>query len=396
VESSARRFGWASPTTALILGAVALLLYVAGIALSIAAHQFDGGLSAIPTMAPFAVVGFIVARRQPNNPIGWIMLWLYLLYVLGADAGSYGVIAFRLGHPDLPFARLAVVLTVLWISLPALLPLPILLFPDGRLPSRRWRISLWVYIVVCLTLFIGAASTSVQALTVKHVQVDSSGELAKLGNKSADPLGAILFLAFFVISLSWVVGKVIAYRRATGERRQQLKWLMSSGAIAIIGFTCALLFNNSSVVILRALRFGFIGIIAVPVALGVGILKYRLYEIDRVISRTLSYAIVTGLLVGVYVGMVTLSTRALPLSSPVGVAASTLAAVALFTPLRRRVQRLVDHRFNRTRYDAEATAAAFSSTLRDTLELSRVQGELVAVVQRSIQPSHISLWIRPR
>jgi hypothetical protein len=207
-------------------------------------------------------------------------------------------------------------------------------------------------------------------------------------------IGALMFLTYAAISLSWVIRQVLAYRRSTGERRQQIKWLMSGGTIGIVGFVFALLFNSSSSAILRLLSIGFIGVTAVPISMGVGILKYRLYEIDRVISRTLSYALVTGLLIAVYVGMVALTTRALPLSSSVGVAASTLAAVALFTPLRRRVQRVVDRRFNRTRYDAEATVAAFTVRLRDSVDLDTVRADLVDVVNRAIEASHVSVWVR--
>jgi hypothetical protein len=134
---------------------------------------------------------------------------------------------------------------------------------------------------------------------------------------------------------------------------------------------------------------------ALPLALGVGILKYRLYDVDRLISRTVSYAVVTGLLVGVYVGLVTLATRVLPFSSPLGVAASTLAAAALFNPLRKRVQRLVDRRFNRARYDAEAMVAAFAQRVRDDVDLDAVSSEFVRAVQISVEPAHVSLWLRP-
>jgi hypothetical protein len=137
------------------------------------------------------------------------------------------------------------------------------------------------------------------------------------------------------------------------------------------------------------------GLAALPVGLGVAILKYRLYDIDRLISRTLSYAIVTGLLIGVYVGLVTVATRVLPFSSPLGVAASTLVAAALFTPLRRMVQRLVDRRFNRARYDAEATIEAFAHRLREDVDLEAVSSEFVRAVQASVEPAHVSLWLRP-
>jgi hypothetical protein len=126
-----------------------------------------------------------------------------------------------------------------------------------------------------------------------------------------------------------------------------------------------------------------------------GILKYRLYDVDRLISRTLSYAIVTGLLIGVYFGVVTLATRVLPFSSPLGVAASTLVAVALFNPLRRRVQRIVDRRFNRARYNAEATVSAFAHRVRDDVDLEVVSSEFVRAVQMSVEPAHVSLWLRP-
>jgi hypothetical protein len=139
-----------------------------------------------------------------------------------------------------------------------------------------------------------------------------------------------------------------------------------------------------------------IGLAALPVGIGVGILKYRLYDIDRIISRTLAYAIVTGLLVGVYAGLVLLATRVLPLSSPVAVAASTLAAAALFSPLRRRVQRAVDRRFNRARYDADQTVAAFAARLKDAVDLDTVRDDLAGAVHQALEPAHVSVWISQR
>jgi MFS family permease len=375
-----------------------LVLLVAGVPLSSASHQLGGYLATLPLMLPFAAVGWLVARRQSTNPIGWLLLAIATLYTLSAAAGSYAVIAFRLGHPQLPLARLAVALTQCWLALPVLLPLPILLFPDARLSSRRWRVTLRVYLGACVALLIGTAHKDIAAFTQHHVRVDSSGELISFsgaGSGWSHVFGVLAFLIFAVLSAAWIVRQVVAFRRAVGERRQQLKWLMSGGIVAVTGFAFAMMFSNSSVPALRVLTFGFLGIIAVPVSIGVGILKYRLYDIDRVISRTLSYAIVTGLLVGVYVGVVALATQALPLSSPVGVAASTLAVAALFNPVRRRVQRVVDQRFNRSRYDAELAVAAFSTSLRGAVDLDRVERELCEVVQRSVQPSGLSLWVPP-
>jgi hypothetical protein len=138
------------------------------------------------------------------------------------------------------------------------------------------------------------------------------------------------------------------------------------------------------------------GLAALPVSIGVGILKYRLYDIDRIISRTLAYAIVTGLLVGVYAGLVLLATRVLSFRTPVAVAASTLAAVALFSPVRGRVQRAVDRRFNRVRYDADQTMAAFAARLKDAVDLDSVETDLASVVHQALEPAHLSVWISQR
>ena len=206
-------------------------------------------------------------------------------------------------------------------------------------------------------------------------------------------------LTVFALWLVWTVRLLASYRHSKGDSRQQLKWLMGGGIVTIIA-TATLVVDSPNqtqpgialVVLIAVLLVGFAGL---PVGIGVGVLKYRLYDVDRLISRTLSYAIVTGLLIGVYVGLVSLATRVLPFSSPLGVAASTLVAVALFNPLRRRVQRLVDHRFNRARYDAEATVSAFAQRVRDDVDLAAVSSEFVRAVQASVEPAHVSLWLRP-
>ena len=163
----------------------------------------------------------------------------------------------------------------------------------------------------------------------------------------------------------------------------------------MFGFFVAMSVGTSNHGVLAAAgKVGFLGLIALPISIGIGILRYRLYEIDRLISRTLSYALLTGLLVGVFVGLVLLTTRVLPFSSPVGVAASTLAAAALFSPLRTRLQRLVDRRFNRARYDAEATVAAFGASLRGAVDVETVLDELATAASGSLEPAHVTVWIR--
>jgi hypothetical protein len=181
---------------------------------------------------------------------------------------------------------------------------------------------------------------------------------------------------------------VLSWRRASGERRQQLKWLAGGAAVTLclgpLGNALA-----SDVVVSQLLE---IGVVALPASIGVGILKYRLYDIDRIISRTLAYALVTGL----YAGLVLLATQVFRLHTPVAVAASTLAAAALFSPLRRRVQRAVDRRFNRARYDADQMVTAFAARLKDTVDLDSVQDDLASVVTKALEPAHVSVWSSER
>ncbi|HEY5049572.1 MAG TPA: hypothetical protein VII50_01635, partial [Acidothermaceae bacterium] len=187
------------------------------------------------------------------------------------------------------------------------------------------------------------------------------------------------------ILLVGVRRQVRNWRQAGGERRQQLKWVAFGGAVSVVWLAGTPVVGN----------FFFVGLAALPVSMGIAILKYRLYDIDRIISRSLSYALVTGLLVGVYVGMIALTTLVIPLSSSVAVAASTLAAVALFTPLRRRVQQRVDRRFNRATYDSAAMVSAFTSRLRDAVQLETVRTDLLTLVSAAVEPTHVALWIRP-
>jgi hypothetical protein len=200
-------------------------------------------------------------------------------------------------------------------------------------------------------------------------------------------------------TLGFIGHQVLTWRRSAGMLRQQVKWLASGAAVTMASAVVAIAFSSpgpSSTLRDWADNLAWFGLAALPVSMGVGILRYRLYEIDRLISRTLAYAAVTALLVGVYAGLVLLSTHVLSLNSPVAVAASTLAAAALFNPLRRRVQRFVDRRFNRARYDAELTVTAFAARLKDAVDLGSVRADLTSVVQDTLEPSHVSLWLSDR
>ena len=275
----------------------------------------------------------------------------------------------------------------------ALFPPVILLFPDGRLTSRRWRRVLWIY--AALTAYVTAVTVApaIAAVAGHDIHVDTNGNLTntgQLGGWLANPPAWLIvpvLVAIVVIGLSFVAHQVLSWRHAAGERRQQLKWLASGAAIAVFSILLAVLLGSP---------VPLVGLAALPAGIGVGILKYRLYDIDRIISRTLAYAIVTGLLVGVYAGLVLVAIRMLSFHTPVAVAAATLAAAALFNPLRRRVQRAVDRRFNRARYDADKTVAAFAAQLKDAVDLDAVRDDLASVVQKALEPAHVSLWISQR
>jgi hypothetical protein len=288
-----------------------------------------------------------------------------------------------------------------WLPAIVLLVFAVLLFPDGRLPSPRWR---WIWRAELLfgaVATFGAVALVMSAIIRHRIRVESGGDLSVFSHPTGVERWWVLTTApllFLLLAslLAWLLSQIVSYRRSTGEHRLQLKWLLSGATIFIVSALIAqVLTNTHSEGWQLVSDFAGIGNVALPVSMGVAILKFRMYEIDRLISRTLSYAIVTGLLVGVFVAVVTLTTGVLPFSSPVGVAASTLAAASLFNPLRRRVQHLVDRRFNRARYDAEATVAAFTTRLRDAVDLATVRNELLQAVDRAVEPAHVSLWIRP-
>jgi hypothetical protein len=206
-------------------------------------------------------------------------------------------------------------------------------------------------------------------------------------------VSAVFFPLVAVCWLLSVGSQLLSYRRSTGDRRQQLKWLMSGSAIAGAGILIAVFLEGHRSEILQLLGgIALAGTVAIPIAMGVAILKYRLFDIDRVISRTLAYAIVTGLLVGMYSGLVLLATRVVSVTTPVAVAASTLAAAALFNPLRRRVQRMLDRRFNRSRYDADQMVAAFAARLKDAVDLDSIRDDLASIIQQALEPVHVSVW----
>ena len=353
----------------------------------------------------YAGAGLLITRRLPANAVGWLLSVIGMSLAAALLAEQYALYGLATAPGTLPGTWLAGwlsgTLTALTLVLVALL---VLLFPDGRLPSRRWRPVLWA-IAVVLT---GWLATQLQAGTA--VTGGFVNSLDPAGVTYPNPLGVFprhgwfshvvaVNFALAAVTAVLVVTSVFVRRRGAGaEQRKQLAWLgyvglMTAGSVPVFlvgslfahGASAWLLFTLWSLMVLTPVA-------GIPVACAVAVLKYRLYEIDRLISRTVAYAIVTGLLVGVYAGLVLLTSRILPSHTQVAVAAATLVAAALFSPLRHRVQTVVDRRFNRARYDAELTVAAFAARLQDATDLDAVRADLAATVHRALEPTHLSLW----
>jgi hypothetical protein len=346
-------------------------------------EAFDTVLYAILPLV-LAVVGTLIASRHPGNPIGWLFCAMALWGAVAELGGVYGLVAAERGLPggaagEWLFSWGFVVNLMAWTVV-------VLLFPDGRLPGRRWRRVIWVSLAGAGLLFVG------QALNAAKTE-DFSGGRNPLGIDSplveaAWPAGAFVMVVGLIAA---VASSVLRYRRARGVERQQLKWFAFAGLIAalVTPFAAAFWYRIVLVQVLYALAF-----IAMSLAVGVAILRYRLYDIDRIVSRTLAWALLTLVLGLAYAGVVLGLGRLLPDSSSLVVAAATLAVAAVFQPVRRRIQAAVDRRFNRHRYDAARTIQSFSGRLRDEVDLDTLTGELLAVAEETMQPTHASLWLR--
>ncbi len=398
----------ASPTTALVVGLVEGALLVAFAPILVVAHQFTLSNFGTPFLieTPYVAVGFLLARRQPQTPIGWLLLVVGGATALSGDSGYYASAVYGL-HRALPLGPLALLLgnSMAQFALLAL-PLVILVFPDGRLPSRLWRWVVAVYLVLGAVGVAGQVAFAASALIGHHVNahtvspgggsilVNQPSGTRWLSHLDAPALGACLLLI-----LASVVVQVRNYRLSAGVRRQQMKSLMGGATVcvlALLAFGSGTANGNSSSLVEEIWsQIPWIAFSALPISISVAVLRYRLYEVDRLVSRTLSYAVLTALLGGTFIGLIALSTDTLALSGRVGVAASTLIAAALFNPLRLRIQRVVDRRFNRAHYDAEATVAAFTARLRDAVEIDAIRSDLLDAVNRAVQPTHASIWIKP-
>jgi hypothetical protein len=399
---------WSLAVSALVVLAAALVL------LGLNASQLNAGrigfygLLSVGVLA-YAGAGGLIARRVPGNAIGWLLGLAGLTLTVAMLTEQYALYGLATAAGAVPAARVAgslssaaVVVTIF------LLFVLVLLFPDGRLPSPRWRPVLWALAVVVA----GVVAQSFQAGTRVTGGITNALDAAGVSY----PLGVLprhgwfsgllegIFILAVVTGLLAVASVFVRRRGASPERRQQLAWLGYVGVMT--AFWAAVLFLGGALApgpantwigtVTWSLLF-LTPVAGIPVACVVAVLRYRLYDLGRIVSRTVSYAIVTGLLVGVYAGLVLLATQVIGLTSPVAVAGSTLVAAALFGPLRSRVQKRVDHRFNRARYDAERMLAAFAARLTEELDADAVTEDLARSVHAALEPAHISIWLsQPR
>ena len=325
------------------------------------------------------VAGFVLASRLPANRIGWLFVVAGLALGLTGFSTQYALHAVLADPGSLPAGRVFAWLSNwVWAIQTAMLAFLFLLFPTGRLRSRRWLPAAW---------FVGGAFALIAVgglVMATHFWSDPFSRQAQ--STSAPATLSILLPAALLVSVAAVV---VRFARSSGEERLQLKWFAAAALLLVATFIASIVAYSVAVNVLQSLAF-----VCLWTAIAIAVLKYRLYDIDRIISRTLAYAIVTGLLVGVYAGLVLLATQVLSFSSPVAVAASTLAAAALFSPLRRRVQHAVDRRFNRARYNADQTITEFAARLKDAVDLDAVRHDLAGAVHQALQPAHVSIWIR--
>ena len=297
------------------LAALVLLLAIAVIPFTLAARQgVLYNVGQVATFLPIAAVGFMVAWHRPRNPIGWLLIVTAAGALLTVDGQLYAWLIYRLGH-HLPFGPAALLLAFAWLTNFVTLPLAILLFPDGVLPAR-WRWVLWAYVAVTGFLLVSEYIAVVGLMAANDVRIDASGGLAALDNRSGgtawlSPVRAVIFPIMVVFWLSFIARLLLSWRRASIERRQQLKWLLTGCAITLASGVLSI--ASVPAAFQSAVDFiSDLGFVALPVCAGIAILKYRLYDIDRIISRALAYAIVTGVLIGLYTGLVLLATRGCP------------------------------------------------------------------------------------
>ena len=386
--------GQVASRSAWLLAGLALLLLTLGLVLEAANGPLprpdDESWTLVALATGLPVIGALVATHQPGNAIGWIFLGVGFASGLATFTYSYGLYAVVTNPGGLPFGTAAVWLGA-WVWLLGFTPMVtfgLLLFPDGHIPSPRWRPILWAAVAALLLRLASIFLPGPMGTRPSHPN--------PLGIPGARPLlllaDGIGFGLFTIAAVGSATSLVVRFRRAQGKQRQQLKWLAYAVAVLVAAIAISDTTPVAAVVALAAVAF-------IPVAIGVAILRHQLFDIDRIINRTLVYGLLTVILGLLYTGAVLLLGN---LFGGIGgqppswaVAGITLIVAALFQPVRHRIQQVVDRRFNRHKYDAARTIETFATRLRDEVDLDSLSAELLAVVDQTMEPVRVSLWLRP-
>jgi hypothetical protein len=407
----------ASTWLAWSLASLSLAIFVATIPLWFLARGADlpsswradvgfGGLVGGALFLAFPLVGALIASKRPKNAVGWLCLAVGLLWSLSGVFDYYGYYgAATPGSVPFPVA-MAGISDWIWVPAVGLLgTYVLLLFPDGRLPSRRWRPLAWLSGAVILLLSFGV-------MLAPGPLDNLAGVRNPFGIEGADWLAAGAYTVLPLLPscmLASALSLVLRYRRSGGEERQQIKWIAFGASVVTVVYAIAMIVSfvfpeeswttAGSVWWLNLLTYAVLSSFTlIPIAVGIAVLKYRLYDIDIIINRALVYGSLTATLIALYfVGIVVLQRVFVALTgqqSTLAVVASTLLIAALFTPLRRRIQSFIDRRFYRKKYDAQKTLEAFSTKLRDETDLEALSNDLVGVVRETMQPAHVALWLR--
>jgi hypothetical protein len=388
---AASSLAWSAWVSTLVAMALAFLL--ASLNVPTSSGLVTACLSVV--ILAFSTVGALVASRRPENPIGWLFCCGALIWGLGELALEYGVYSLISAPGALPAGVWAA-----WFGAWArgiggffMVLFLLLLFPTGGLPTPRWRVVVWAAVgYVALFTLVNWLSPVSQDFRLSSVRNPLGIDLEIM-----NLLGGVLYLSLPLLLLACGAAVIVRFRRARGDERQQIKWFAYAVVVMVFLFTLGHSLGLTQVVGVAPLVFA-IPLTGLPVAAGVAILKYRLYDIDVLINRTLVYGSLTTTLVALYFGGIVVLQRAFVFvtgqKSTLAVVASTLLIAALFTPLRRRIQSFIDRRFYRRKYDAAKTLEAFSAKLRDETDLEALNNDLVGVVRETMQPAHVSLWLR--
>jgi len=352
----------------------------------------------------FITVGAFIASHRPENAIGWIICAATLIWALSVFALEYGVYSLITAPGSLPFGVFVSLIGAVgrgigWFLIITFL---LLLFPNGHLPSSRWRLLAWLIAGLLVAYPFTLLFDPTPFINVDPRLVEVQNTLGISGTSALfDHFNTLVNLLLFATAVACIASVIVRFRKARGDERQQLKWLAYGTIMSLLIIVAIIvyIFTNVDIGFLSSALF-YLPVLIISISAGIAIMRYRLYNIDILINRTLVYGVLTALLALIYFGLVFILqslVRALTgqiSQTPLVIVGSTLVIAAIFQPLRRRIQQVIDRRFYRRKYDAARTVEAFSATLRNEVDLSQLREHLITVVQETMQPAHVSLWLR--